>query len=75
MPILNCLHSRTQFFFWPAVAGLARFIQVQQWTTDVMVADLHCPFPFVWHVAIGTGNAGAGMNPLIIQFELRMLRF
>ena len=39
-----------------------------------MVADLYRAFAFIWHVAIGAGNAAAGMNALIPQFKLGMLR-
>ena len=39
-PQLNCLHSGLQFILRPLVTGLARAIDIEQWRTYVMIADL-----------------------------------
>jgi hypothetical protein len=41
----------------------------------MVIADLQCPHPFVGHMAVGTGNAGAGMNSLVPKLKLGMLGF
>ena len=38
-----------------------------------MVADLHRADTLIRHVAVGTGNAGPGVNPLIVHLEFRVL--
>ena len=53
---LNGLGAGFELCFRPAVAALAGEVDIQQWTADMMIADLQRPLTFVRHVAVGAGD-------------------
>ena len=72
--ILNHIDARFDFFLREVMACLTGAIDVEQWAANPVVGYLRGPVPLIWHVAIGAGDTGPGMNPLAPEFELGMLR-
>ena len=73
--ILNRIYARLDFFFREVMAGLARAVDIQQWTAHPVVGNFCRPITLIWHVAFGTGDTGRCINPLSPYFECGMLRF
>ncbi len=73
--VLNQLHAGLHFFARVRMADEAGALDVAQRTAHPMVAHLHGALALVGHVAIGAGDSGAGMDALVVEFELGMLRF
>ena len=55
--ILNVLNPRLQLLFWKVMTRLAGAIDLEQWTVDLVVADLEPTLPHVGHMAIRAGHA------------------
>ena len=60
--------------FGEVVAALAGAVDVEHRAAHPVVGDLQAAFAFVRHVAIGAGHAGAGVDALVPELELGMLR-
>ena len=56
------------------MARLAASVDVEQRTSHVVVADLHCTDALIWHVTVGAGHTGARVDSLVVHLELGMLR-
>jgi len=72
--VLDDRHPGLQLLLREAVAGLAGARDVEQRAAHMVVADLHRSLADVGHVAVGAGDAGAGVDPLAPQLELGVLR-
>src|SRR5690606_13265536 len=71
--VLDGLGAGEDFGLGHAVAGLAGLVDVEQGGAHVVVADLDGAFAHVGHVAVGAGDAAAGVDALAPQFELGVL--
>jgi hypothetical protein len=71
--VLDQVHAGLQLLLREVMAGLAGAVDVQQRAAHPVVGNLGGPFPHVGHVAVGTGDAAAGVDALAPQFEFRML--
>ena len=72
--LLQALHARLQLGLRPAVAGLARPLDVQHRAAHVVVADLQGARALVGHVTVGTCDSRPGVHALVPQLELGVLR-
>src|SRR5688572_25663447 len=55
------------------MACLAGAVDVEERAADPVIGNFGRAVALIGHVAIGTGHAGAGMNPLAPELKLRML--
>jgi hypothetical protein len=69
----HCLGAGLDFLVRVAMARLTGARHVEQWATDLVVADLDRTLALVWHVAISARHSAAGVDPLIPQLEFGML--
>src|ERR1700757_326243 len=70
--VLNIFGAGAQFFLRKMLAAPAGAVALEQRAVDVVVADIESAHSGVGHVAIGVGDAGAGMDSHIPDFKFGM---